>query len=385
MKRKILGMTVAIIVIISLLIVNVPAEEKENNELKKVLARWNDPEVKKILERSHNRKWYSYEELYGKELSEKDREYMRILDRLEREGIDTSELFDEIDRYLTSRYYEYLEAQRTGNKFQAEEFDKVQFARDFEERKLRERGTYIKKETIYPSLSPIKTFQTKGDVATDVIYYPPTYITVFNNDDLYFKLYNASFVGIGVWVILKNYGDHIDYTWRSYYVPGTSTRRSPSWIKDYVKYDLNTYHQETAHYPEVTWNDVKEVHIKYFIQGYNAYWMVHRDKQEEVSLEITNDQYGNPVDRYKKIELWSETTYHVNSGTWEDYGYPWANYGGATLIDSRNYVYTSTGNAYYATYYPTLSYRSFGGGSETGIILTLWSHPLHQQAVLNIS
>jgi len=37
MKRKILGMTVAIIVIISLLIVNVPAEEKENNELKKVM------------------------------------------------------------------------------------------------------------------------------------------------------------------------------------------------------------------------------------------------------------------------------------------------------------------------------------------------------------
>lgn len=371
-------MMAAIAVIVSVLIVSVPAEEKENkdNKLEKILARWNDPEVKKILERSHNRKWYSYEELYEVELDEEDREYMKILDRLEREGIDISELFDEIDKYLMSQYYGYLEAQRTGFQFHPQELDIVQFAKDFEKRKLREEGI-AGKEIVSQTLSTIKTPQIRGDVATDVIYYPPTYISVFNNDDLYFDLYNASFAGIGVWVHLKNYGEHVDYTWTSYYVPGTSIRRSPSWIKDYVKYDLNTYHQETAHYSEVTWNDVKDVHIKYFIQGSGAYWMIHRDKGESVSLMI-----GGTT---KKIELWSEATYYRNSGTWVEYGYPWANYGGATLIDNRNYVYTSTGNAYYEHHYPTLDRRRFGGGSQTHILLTLWSHPLHQQAVLNIS
>ncbi|RLF98737.1 hypothetical protein DRN58_06360, partial [Thermococci archaeon] len=40
---------------------------------------------------------------------------------------DTSELFDEIEKYLTSE--EYLKTRR---------FNKVQFAKDFEKRKLKE-------------------------------------------------------------------------------------------------------------------------------------------------------------------------------------------------------------------------------------------------------
>ena len=142
MNRKILGMMAAIAVIISLLIVSVPAEEKDDKyspeipkekriwmaqEEEKIKAKMEDPEFKKLLERSHNRKWYSYEELHGKELNEEDREYMKIIDRLEREGIDTSELFDEIEKYLTSE--EYLKTRR---------FNKVQFAKDFEKRKLKE-------------------------------------------------------------------------------------------------------------------------------------------------------------------------------------------------------------------------------------------------------
>ena len=202
-----------------------------------------------------------------------------------------------------------------------------------------------------------------GDVATDVIYYPPTYIPVTNCDKVYFDLYNANFKGTAVWVHMKPGApvQWIDYTWRYYYRPNV--------VRDYVLYDINENHPKG-----VTLNDVLDVHIKYFSQGSGAYKMIHRGTQKEVSLMI-----GGTT---KKIELWSEITWDYLNNRWvHEYGYPWANYGGATLIDSRNYVYTSTGNACYATYYPTLSYRSFGGGSETGIILTLWSHPLHQQAI----
>ena len=142
-KRKIWVMTAAIAVIVGLLTVSIPAEEKdlsekeEETELEEVLARWDDPEVKKILERSDNRKWYSYEELYGKELDEEDKEYMRILERMEREGIDITEFFEEIEERTIGKY---VEAQKRGVEYLPEEFDIVQFAKDFEKRKLREEG-----------------------------------------------------------------------------------------------------------------------------------------------------------------------------------------------------------------------------------------------------
>jgi len=149
-KMKIWGMTAAIVVIVSLLMISVPAEEKDDKyspvipkekrewmaqEEEKIKAKMEDPEFKKLLERSHNRKWYSYEELYGKELNEENIEYTKILDRLEKEGIDTSELFDEIEKYLESQYQEYIESQRTGADYNYEKLDMVQFARDFEKRR----------------------------------------------------------------------------------------------------------------------------------------------------------------------------------------------------------------------------------------------------------
>jgi len=147
-------MTAAIVVIVSLLMISVPAEEKDDKyspeipkekwewmvqEEEKIKAKMEDPEFKKLLEKSHNRKWYSYEELYGLELDDEDKEYMKILDRLEKEGIDTSELFDEIEKYIESQYQEYLESQRSGSDYNYEKLDIVQFARDFEKRKLEER------------------------------------------------------------------------------------------------------------------------------------------------------------------------------------------------------------------------------------------------------
>jgi len=84
----------------------------------------------------------------------------------------------------------------------------------------------------------------------------------------------------------------------------------------------------------------------------------------------------------KKIELWSEANYYPNSGTWDNYGYPNESQGGANIIRNHGYAYTSTGCAYYIPY-PYSAWRTFGGGSETGIMLRIWSHPWHQQAVLS--
>ena len=184
-KRKILGMAAAITVMVSLLIVSIPAEEKDDKyspeilkekriwmaqEEEKIKAKMEDPEFKKLLERSHNRKWYSYEELYGKELNEEDREYMKILERMEKEGIDTSELFDEIERYIRS----------TGKKI-----DKVQFAKEFERRKLEKRKdtkTPCKECEVCTSGSCVDIDDVTnggGDIETDLIYYSPWGVSLY--------------------------------------------------------------------------------------------------------------------------------------------------------------------------------------------------------------
>ncbi|MEA1994256.1 MAG: hypothetical protein U9N35_07695 [Euryarchaeota archaeon] len=305
-KGKISGMMAAVAIIISLLVVSVPAKEQEGaekipkeerewmaQEEKKIQGELKDPEFVKKLERSKNRKWYSYEELYGKELDEEDREYMRILKRMEREGIDTNELFEEIEERTIGRY---VEAQKRGTEYQPEKIDILQFAKKFERRKLEERkgSVHIEKENKANENFDINMWPLRGDVDTDFIYYSPwdQDVWITNNDDAKFYLEETEFAGIGVWVHLKE----------------------------------------------------------------NRF--------------------------FKKVELWSEAKYRIDSGTWVKYGYPDEAYGGAQIIENNGYVYTSTGNAYH-TDYPTINCRNMGAGSQTGISFYLCSHSLHQQAVLS--
>jgi len=372
-KRKIIGMTAMIAVIVSLLIVNVPAEEKEKTEQysqdipqekrewmaqeeEKIKTKMEDPEFIKLRERSHNRKWYSYEELYELGLDEDDIEYMKILDRLEKGGIDTSELFDEIEKYIESQYQEYLESQRTGSDYNYEKLDIVQFAKDFEKRKLEERRNKKPQRNFEAySSSDYVRMNSRGDWGRDRIYYTPFNQEVFveNNDDLIFYLRYTSYVGLGIWVHLYN-GTVYDFTWKSYYTPQNRV--------NYVLWYLE------ANYG-ITSDNIRLIHMKYFIQGSFVEDLYHYPEQEWVYLVN------------KEIELWSEANYYPSSGTWVNYGYPNVYQGGAQIIENNGYAYTSTGNAYY-TRYPYSAYRTFGGGSETHIVLRLFSHPLHQQAVL---
>ena len=393
-SKKMVGITAAMVVIVSLLVVSVPAKELEGaekipkeerewmaREEKKIQEELKDPEFLKKLERSKNRKWYSYEELYGKELDEKDREYMRILKRMEREGIDTNELFDAMDDFLMSQYYEDLEAQRTGTVYQPKELDVVQFSKEFEKRKLEERkgNVHIEKENKANENFNLDIRPLRGDVDTDLIYYSPwdQFVYVTNNDNAKFYLEETEFAGIGVWVHLDHgANDYIDYTWRTY------RGRDPEWIKNYVFWHINTFHPENKYHPNgVYLYDVEDVHIKYFIQADTVKDMYHYPSNKWVHLKENGF--------FKKVELWSEATYYLDSGSWVKYGYPDSVEGGAQIIENNGNAYTSTGNAYYRTpwgspsYYPDYADRDFGYGSETGYVLHLESHPLHQQAVLS--
>ncbi len=174
------------------------------------------------------------------------------------------------------------------------------------------------------------------------------------NDNLVLYLRSTSYVGLGVWVHLYN-GTHKDYTWKSYH--------SPEWVVDYVLDDLWQKYGITS-------DNIRVIHMKYFIQGSYVEDLYHCSEQEWVYLVN------------KEIELWSEANYYPNSGTWDNYGYPNVYQGGAQIIENNGHVYTSTGCAYY-TPYPYSAWRTFGGGSETGIVLRIWSHSWHQQAVLS--
>ena len=179
------------------------------------------------------------------------------------------------------------------------------------------------------------------------------FVYVHNNDDIKFYLHDTSYIGLGEWVFLYN-GTVYDFTWRNYYDPQSEV----NWILNYL---WNNY--------GITRSEVRLIHMKYFIQGNSVYQMYH--------LEQGWVYLGN---RY--IELWSEANYYPNSGTWDNYGYPDKSQGGANIIKNHGYAYTSTGNSYYNPY-PQCVFRHFESGSETGIELTLYSHPWHQQAVLS--
>ncbi|MEA1992790.1 MAG: hypothetical protein U9N35_00115 [Euryarchaeota archaeon] len=377
-KGKILGMMAAVAIIISVVMVSVPAEKEESTEKyspkipkekrewmareeKKIQEELKDPEFVKKLERSKNRKWYSYEELYREELDEEDKEYMRILKRMEREGIDTTELFDEIEEYLESQYQDYLESQSTGSNYNYEKLDIVQFAKDFEKREFGKKGAKNDQErpVVYNNSEYVHA-NGKRCYGTDRIYYTPfnqeVYVRCLSgiNDNLMLYLRDTSYVGLGIWVHLYN-GTVYDFTWKSYY---TAQNRV-----NYVLWYLN------ANYG-IASDDIRLIHMKYFIQGSYVEDLYHYSEQEWVYLVN------------KEIELWSEANYYPNSGTWNNYGYPDVYQGGARIIEDNGHVYTSTGCAYH-TPYPYSAWRTFGGGSETHVVLRLFSHPLHQQAVLS--
>ncbi|MEA1993121.1 MAG: hypothetical protein U9N35_01815 [Euryarchaeota archaeon] len=312
-KSKMVGIAAVMAVIVSLLVVSVPAKESEGaekipkeerewmaREEKKIQEELKDPEFVKKLERSKNRKWYSYEELYGKEKEE-------------------------------STGCPACRASQCG-----------------------------------PGNCHDRNDITNGgsDEETDLIYYYPGYrgiewAYVHNCDSIKFWLSNAEFEGVGAWVQL-DYDPEAEYslTWENY--------QTPAEIKNQVANLL--YNQG------VPWSQLKEIHVKYFVQATGVSTLYHMNDHRWVCL-------GN-----KAIELWSEANYDPNDPPgyrWQYYGYPTHKDGGASTIESQGYVYTSTGNSYYNPY-NTCVYRHFDGDdpAQQQDELCLYSHPWHQQAIV---
>ena len=104
MKRKILGMTAAITVIISLLIVNVPAEEKEDKKdcgcgCNKAPAQGEPLDFDKVLEKTVG--WENDVEMLEKEIKEKKKLLLELYKKT-KEGIYWKESYsgDKANRLL---------------------------------------------------------------------------------------------------------------------------------------------------------------------------------------------------------------------------------------------------------------------------------------------
>ncbi|WP_456450243.1 hypothetical protein [Palaeococcus sp. (in: euryarchaeotes)] len=135
-------------------------------------------------------------------------------------------------------------------------------------------------------------------------------------------------------------------------------------VKDWILNYLATNYGISA-------SEIEKIHVKYFIQG-NADWM----KRDSTTVYFDN----SPVQDYIEFELWSEATYYPSTDSWppdEIHGYPDDPYGGLYKIQGQK-IKTYAGFPFYSQY-PWLSSRSFGGGSKTGVSLTLYSNIYHQE------
>lgn len=316
--------------------------ERRAKEDRKLERKKDDPGYRKLWEKEAKRKLLHHEEKV-------DPEYRQILQRLKREGLNLTELFREMEHEIRS----------SGKKI-----DKVEFAREFEKRELKNgetSATATSQATIALSTTSSCTNVgpgTPGRYDTDRIYYDPlneeAYVDV--RDRIKFYLTDANYIGLGEWVHLYN-GSVIDFTWTGYYEPESEV----NWILSYLEDNYG-----------ITSDEVEQIHMKYFINAKDAYDMKHLDDNEWVWL-------GD-----RDIELWSEANYYPNNPVgdrWENYGYPDENEGGVDIIEDNRSVDTSAGFSYHNAY-PECTYRHFGGGSETGIELTIYSHPWHQESIV---
>ncbi len=167
---------------------------------------------------------------------------------------------------------------------------------------------------------------------------------------LYFE--NGYFVGIYASAWLTD-GRVYYFTWTDY----KDRFEIKAWIELYLieNYGIKPY-------------ELKLVHVKYFIQG-RANWM----KRFSTTVYFSNA----PVQDYILFELWSEATYTYSTDSWDIHGYPDDSDAGLRRI-SGHPIKTLAGFAFYSQY-PELSSRSFGGGSETHVSLTLYSNIWNQE------
>ncbi|AEH24959.1 hypothetical protein PYCH_12870 [Pyrococcus yayanosii CH1] len=171
---------------------------------------------------------------------------------------------------------------------------------------------------------------------------------------LYFR--SGYFVGTYASAILYD-GTVYTFIWTTY--------RDRFSVKDWILSYLAREYGITA-------SEIEKIHVKYFIQGY-ADWI----RRDQTTVYFDN----SPVESgYIKFELWSEATYYPSIDSWpsdEIHSYPDDQDGGLYKIIGQK-IKVLAGFPFYSQY-PWLSSRSFGGGSETGISLTLYSNIYHQE------
>ncbi len=150
-----------------------------------------------------------------------------------------------------------------------------------------------------------------------------------------------------------NNGKGYSFTWTFY----KSKQEVKNWIEIYLakNYNIKPY-------------ELKLVHVKYFIQGQST-WM----KRYSTIVHFNNA----PVPKYILLELWSEATYRYSTGSWDIHGYPDDSDGGTWRITGHS-IRALAGFALYSPY-PSESFRSFGGGSETHVRLILFSNIWNQE------
>jgi len=292
-------------------------------------------------------------DLIQKEHSDpKVQEYYRILKFMELNGIDTRGFF----LMLEKRIRETHELITTD--------EAIALAKQYYQQKTGRRidDNALKILAVEePLIKPMGS--TEVDTIYD-IYNPSKKIYVQTRTKLKFDINDAFWRGMATYVHIKpqfqslyGYKEYYDYTWQDYYSP----EEEKNWVIDDLKrkYGIQEYM-------------IEKVHIKYFI---NAKSTTVSDYTNTVQVA---DSSGAPI----WVELWSEANYYPDSGTWSNVGYPEEPMGGLFILIDNGEVHTSAGFAMDDyTPYPTFSSRTFGGGSETHISLTIYSNIWHQQQI----
>ncbi len=318
------------------------------------------------------------------ELMQKERfdpkvqQYYRIIKFMELNGIDTRDFFLMLEKRIRETH-EFMTIDKA-----------IALAKQYYQEKT---GKRINDNALNVLMGeePIKSMSsTEIDEIYD-IYNPSMKIYVQTLTKLKFDILDARYVGMATYVRIKDeyvgkptpkgngiIPEHYDYTWISYH--------SPEDEKNWVLRDLNQKYG-------ITEDMVKLIHIKYFVnaKAKKAYYegQTVGINMGTFVLPITptrvKAQYPSTYTytyEYAWIELWSEANYYPDLGIWKMVGYPNDPDGGARRIKNNGEVHTSAGYAMSDyTPYPILSYREFGGGSETRISLKIYSTIWHQQQI----
>jgi hypothetical protein len=203
----------------------------------------------------------------------------------------------------------------------------------------------------------IQSFPT-GTISVDRIYdYYHNSITNQIRNPATFHIYGGHFVGIYASAWLKD-GRIYYFTWTTY----KDKSKIKYWVERYLKENYGIVPPK-----------LKLLHIKYFIQG-DADWM----KRYSTTVYFDNSPvHSSPMRPYLLFELWSEATYTYSTNSWDIHGYPDDRDAGVWRIIGHP-IKALAGFAFYSKY-PAMSSRSFGGGSETHVSLTLYSNIWNQE------